>query len=483
VHLSAAVHLGLRALEATREAIGHAWTRVCDRGLASPETVWTTLRGRSLAARPVEVFDGPDAIAATLAEVAAALTAANIEYEIAETEPVTVAVPSAQWAAVFRALGSLTLYGQQGHALAPLSRLRPHPGSVRVFRPWATRRGGYLAGPDVGVDVVPGAAPAPASPLGDIDAVFTWVDGSDPAWQERKRHRLEAMGKGPRHRTAANDARFAQIGELRYALRSVTRYAPWLRRMYLVTDGQQPSWLAAEFPQVKLVRHDEIFSDSTAFPTFNSHAIESQLHHIPGLAERYLYFNDDFFLGRYTQPTDYFTDDGKPRVFLTDDPIPYGPATPHDQPVVAAAKNNTALLLPLTGTRVNYKLKHAPYAMLRSVAYELEALAEERFQQTARSAFRSAADLSVASSLLPHYALASGRAALSDIRHFYADVASNELAWRLPSLLEHREADIICLNATSDPPKASERVDTWARRHFLPVSLTEHREGYPCLPN
>lgn len=389
MHPSAVAHRGLRAVEAAREAAGQAWTRSRDRGRASPDTVWTTLRGRSLLATPVGCLDGPAVVRVTADAVSDFLSRAGIAHATAQTQPPTIAVETASWAAVADALERLALYAQQGDALAPLHRFRARRGAVRVFRPWATVDGDYLAGPDLGVDLVFGPAPDPVPDLGDIDAVFTWVDGADPAWQERKRRRLEAMGQAPLHDAAANDARFVQIDELRYALLSIERFAPWIRRIHLVTDGQRPAWLAREFPHVRLVRHEEIFSDPTALPTFNSHAIESRLHHIPGLAERYLYFNDDFLLGRYTHPADYFAADGRPRVFLTGERIPDGVATLDDQPVVAAAKNNSAVLAGAAGARATHKLKHAPYATLRSVAFELEALAAERFAETQRSPFRA----------------------------------------------------------------------------------------------
>ncbi|MBK7820149.1 MAG: Stealth CR1 domain-containing protein [Tessaracoccus sp.] len=467
MRLSTAAHRGLRAREAAQEAVGHAWTRARDRRLAPPDAVWTTLGGRALAARRVTSFVGSKAIDATLAEVTAALTMAGVMHEVAATYPPTVAVPSASWPVVIAALKPLDLHAQQANGPTPLTRLRPQPGAIRVFRTWASPSGSYLAGADVGIDLVRGEAPASVPALGDIDAVFTWVDGADPAWQDRKRQRLQTLTHESLHEAAANDARFTQIDELRYALRAVARYAPWIRRIHLVTDGQSPRWLADEFPHVSLVRHEEIFSDPTALPTFNSHAIESRLHHIPGLAERYLYFNDDFLLGRYAQPTDYFTTDGRPRVFLTKESVPGGAATLEDQPVVAAAKNNAEVLAATTGTRATFKLKHAPYATLRSVACELEALAAERFRETQCSPFRAPSDLSVASSLLAYYALATGRAVKGEISHFYADIASEELTWRLPRLLEHRDAAVICLNATFDvPAAAARRVSAWAGRYF-----------------
>ena len=39
------------------------------------------------------------------------------------------------------------------------------------------------------------------------------------------------------------DARFRQIDELRYALRSVYMFAPWIRRIFICTDSPLPDWL------------------------------------------------------------------------------------------------------------------------------------------------------------------------------------------------------------------------------------------------
>ncbi|MFD0331960.1 hypothetical protein ACFQZC_36840 [Streptacidiphilus monticola] len=90
---------------------------------------------------------------------------------------------------------------------------------------------------------------------------------------------------------------------MRYSLRSIHQYAPWVRRIHLVTAGQRPVWLNTDHPDIRVVDHREIFSDPDALPTFNSHAIESQLHHIDGLAEHFLYLNDDVLFGRLVSPT------------------------------------------------------------------------------------------------------------------------------------------------------------------------------------
>ena len=121
-----------------------------------------------------------------------------------------------------------------------------------------------------------------------VDAVVTWVDGADPAWQERR----SRLGE-----TRFDAARFQTIDELRYCLRSLRTYAPWLRTIHLVTDDQRPDWLV-ETAGLRVISHHDIGVGSV----FNSHAIEARLHHIPDLAEQYLYVNDDVFLARQHEP-------------------------------------------------------------------------------------------------------------------------------------------------------------------------------------
>lgn len=122
-----------------------------------------------------------------------------------------------------------------------------------------------------------------------VDAVFTYVNGADSAWRA-------SFDLYTRNRTDHNIYnRYRDWGELRYAMRSVAMYAPWVRRLFLVvaSPSQVPAWLHAQHPRARIVYHDQLF-DNTAeqLPTFNSLAIESVLHRIPGLSEYFLYFNN-----------------------------------------------------------------------------------------------------------------------------------------------------------------------------------------------
>jgi hypothetical protein len=82
-------------------------------------------------------------------------------------------------------------------------------------------------------------------------------------------------------------------------MRAIYMHAPWVRFIYLVTASQLPNWLNASHPRVRIVNHAALFPDPTHLPTFNSLAIESVLHRIPGLSEYFLYFNNDGTAGRF----------------------------------------------------------------------------------------------------------------------------------------------------------------------------------------
>jgi hypothetical protein len=275
-----------------------------------------------------------------------------------------------------------------------------------------------------------------------IDVVYTWVDGTDPQWQRRR----SQVGGESYHAESASDARFLSRDELRFSLRSLHAYAPWVRDIYLVTDEQVPSWLDTTRPGLRVVSHKEIFGDPGVLPVFNSHAIESQLHHIDGLAEHFLYFNDDMFLGRPVTPQMFFHANGLSRFFPSRGRVPLGPVTPADTPVDAACKNNRRLLERTFGVTVTQVLQHVPYALRRSVMSEVEAAYPDEYAATMASRFRSRQDLSTVSGLCHYYAFHTGRAVPGSVQYGYLQLAVPDLAARLARALARRDWDAFCLN-------------------------------------
>ncbi|WP_330463920.1 stealth family protein [Micromonospora zamorensis] len=275
-----------------------------------------------------------------------------------------------------------------------------------------------------------------------IDVVYTWVDGTDPDWLRRR----AAVTGIPYHAEAASPARFLSRDELRYSLRSVHLFAPWVRHVYLVTDDQVPSWLDPSVPGIRVVSHREVFTDPSVLPTYNSHAIESQLHHIDGLSEHFLYFNDDVFLGTEVLPQDFFLANGISRFFPSPALVPPGAPSAEDIPSSAAGKNNRALLAERFGTVLNKKMKHMPHALRRSVLYEIEQEFSAPHRGTAASRFRGMTDISVASSLHHYYAFHTGRATPGELEYTIAELSHPDTPARLAHLLARRDRHVFCLN-------------------------------------
>jgi len=145
----------------------------------------------------------------------------------------------------------------------------------------------------------------------DIDLVYLWVDGNDPEWLAKR----NALLGNIKESSEDCKGRYADNDELRYSLRSVEKYAPWIRKIFIVTDNQTPDWLDATNPKIKIVDHKEILPKES-LPCFNSTVIESFLYKIPNLSEHFLYANDDMFFNAFVQPDFFFETDGFPIVCL-----------------------------------------------------------------------------------------------------------------------------------------------------------------------
>lgn len=139
-----------------------------------------------------------------------------------------------------------------------------------------------------------------------IDFVIMWVDGNDLAWRDKKKSYSNIVSS----QIDDSDVRYRDWDNLELWVQSVEAFAPWVNNVYLLTDNQVPSFIS-KYQRVKIVDHTE-FIPTQYLPTFNSHAIELNIHRIEGLSEQFVLFNDDVFLIKPVKPTDFFVD-GKPK--------------------------------------------------------------------------------------------------------------------------------------------------------------------------
>lgn len=256
-----------------------------------------------------------------------------------------------------------------------------------------------------------------------IDFVICWVDGNDPAWQtQRNRYSWQPL----------DESRYRDWDILKYWFRAVEAYAPWVNKIHFVTCGQHPRWLNWDHPKLHRVDHRD-FIPEAYLPTFNSMAIELNLHRIEGLSEQFVYFNDDLFLNRPVTADDFFRDGLPMDTAVLTQLIPLAPGDPH----VHAIGNNVAILnrhfnkkavvrrhwrkwytplygkqllknlLNAPGTKFScFTLPHTASSMLRSTYEKVWALEPQALDTACREKFRASNGLN--QYLMSQYNLCAG---------------------------------------------------------------------------
>lgn len=232
-----------------------------------------------------------------------------------------------------------------------------------------------------------------------IDIVYTWVDGSDPVWNEKRINKLREIQNISSE--DSNKARFMDNQELRYSLRSISKFAPWVNKIYIVTDNQSPTWLDTSHPKIKIVDHKDIFPSESYLPNFSSCAIEAQIQNIADLSEYFIYFNDDMFLGSPTIPEYFFDNEGGPKVFVSEI-FPLRKKKSFDIKYRAHSKRNShhnqiintrKLLRDKFEKSIYYNIRHGIIPLRKSILKEIGNIFEKEIQVTSKKSFRNQDDI------------------------------------------------------------------------------------------
>ena len=229
--------------------------------------------------------------------------------------------------------------------------------------------------------------------LFNIDVVITWVNGNDPVLNAKRKKYLQ-NDSFVHSDDIAGTTRYADRGEIHWCIASINKYMPWVHRIYIVTDGQNPK-TDGKIP-VEIIDHKVIFQEYEQYlPTFNSLSIEAMLWRIPNLSEHFVYFNDDLLVCKSLKPEVFFPQEGhinchghlasllwtKTRYFfkyLTGCACPVN----HVRQMMLAANI-------VGGSHSFVRLSHTPHPMLRSVLEQFYERHPERLEQNIRNRFRS----------------------------------------------------------------------------------------------
>ncbi len=306
-------------------------------------------------------------------------------------------------------------------------------------------------------------------PSSNIDIVYLWVDGNDDGWRAKRQNAYKQICADGDHSVARFgnvEGRFRDNDELRFSLRALETFFPDHGHVYIVTDGQAPHWLQTS-SQLTLIDHRDLIPEAS-LPTFDSGNIESYIHRIPGLSERYFYLNDDVFFGAPVRVEDWFFEGGF-YVAWSDDPEVLGHAMQTDGTSLENASRLSRQWLqakaeqiqlthaaPLRQLNSRYThtartFAHSPRPMLKSILIELEHEAIDLFERVRSTVFRRWDKPTIVSDFVLRWALAHGVAQIKNHAYLYISTGDALASQDLQHLkTQFGKLDFFCLNDTTD---------------------------------
>lgn len=300
-----------------------------------------------------------------------------------------------------------------------------------------------------------------------IDIVVLWVDGSDP---EFIREKQTVTGQvADLNQENDGEQRYRDYGIFNYWFRMIEKHAPWVNRVYLVTNGQKPEWLNLEHPKLRWITHKE-FMPKEYLPSFNSSAIEMNLHRIEDLSENYLYFNDDMYLIKDSQPSDFYKKNQPKLLAVYDALVPWSPFTNiyHNDveliyrhfPNKKALKSSpwkffnyrygflvlkNLLLLPWGPT--GYVNQHLPVPMKKSTLAHLWDIEGETLDRTSRNKIRDYG-VDVNQYICQHWQIESNQF-FPMSKNFGETIGLNQVD-KLDKIFDDKHKKLLCVNDDSD---------------------------------
>lgn len=302
-----------------------------------------------------------------------------------------------------------------------------------------------------------------------IDFVVDWLDESDKEWQQEKKKYEEKLGLSS-DEEMNSDNRYRDYGTFKYFFRAIEKYAPWVNKVYVVTNGQVPDFLDVNHPKIKLVKHSD-YINQKYLPTFNSNVIETNYDKILDLSEQFVLFNDDVFLNAPVDPEEFFkdglpTDYGiiKPQITFEDffkivfndlviinkhfskkEMLKKGKGKFYTRKYGKFGLKNNLLSLPWKQITGFYDA-HGPASLLKSTLKEVWRSEPQIMEATSAARFRSGEDIN--QWLFRYWQIAQGKFNPRNL-NFEKLVDLKDLK-KQKSLIENSEVKAICVNDITD---------------------------------
>jgi len=296
----------------------------------------------------------------------------------------------------------------------------------------------------------------------NIDFVILWVDGKDLKWQEdcEKYTNLESDRK---------KTHFRDWDNLQYIFRAFEKFTPWVRKIHFVTWGHLPEWLDTKHPKLNIIKHTD-YIDTKNLPVFNANPLEINLHRIPDLSEKFIFFNDDFFLTSPVGPERFFRNE-LPCDMLVSNALSSSDGVGHfvlnnleilnrhfDKKTVikknigkwfnfAYGKDMMRSLFLLPWPRfTGFVDPHQPQPFLKSTFEEVWGKERKMLEKTSASKFRACDDLN--QYLFRYWQLAKGEfmpISMTDTKYITMDM-NNLRSAEVSNMLLSKKYSMVCLN-------------------------------------
>lgn len=304
-----------------------------------------------------------------------------------------------------------------------------------------------------------------------IDFVILWVDGNDPKWQ-REKSKYDSNVNDDSNSTS----RYRDWGLLPFWFRGVEKFTPWVNKIHFVTWGHIPEFLNLNNPKLNIVKHTD-FIPAEYLPTFSSHAIELNIHRIPGLSENFVYFNDDMFIIRKMTEQAFFSQ-GLPCTYGGEVPMAFQGDTDiwlhaavNGMGVINNHFNKKEQVRRFNKKYINtnyrwqdnirtftleklfpdyflgFKNLHAPGAYLKKTFEEVWTAESDLLNKTSSHKFRSADDVN--QWVMLWWQIASGHFIPYNTDNFVCSVNENTIDFVCNSI-KNQSNDMICVNDDAD---------------------------------
>lgn len=290
-----------------------------------------------------------------------------------------------------------------------------------------------------------------------IDFVFPYVDNKEEIW---RKNYIEFCSSNPGYKDRLrriDTERYDDLGFLRYIFRGIDDYMPYIRNVFLIVSNieQVPQWINKD--KVKIVLHKDIIPEEY-LPTYNSTTIEMFLHKIPGLAEHFIYSNDDIYIINETSPEDFFNEKGNPKISLNQHR-----RSPQDNMFNEVCYRSYNDLIPMTWKSASshpdiyYRPEHGLHPMLKSHCAKVFNFLKNKIDKSI-TVFRT--NLNYNQYLYTNYAYLSGNYQLSTVKFKYMRLENSVL--EASSTVAGGNYQVICLNDTAKTDR-----DAWRKNKFL----------------